>query len=454
MEEDSVAAANLHPNATIDLRRVTPLLIQLAAFLVLFKLLAIETSISFVPTRFFTLGLCCFAGFVIHYFVPFRWKKTTFIVISLIGAIFVLVPDEPTTGPDSFLWGYGEGIGSASKAIGVALVLGLAFYVCLRSRVRYWVRIAVIVAIAAVLAYGRNGNRWLPDNGLHWPLIGAIFMFRLIIYCYEVRSAAAPERLDDFLCYFFMLPNFYFLLFPVIDYTTFKRCYYAEDIHRTAQRGILWIARGTLHICLYRLTYHWLIIGPDEVSSFAGALRYIVPMFWLYLLVTGSFHIITGMLHLFGYKLPVTNRRYALACSFTDFWRRANIYWKDFMVKVFYYPAYFRLRRKNETLALVVGTIYVFVATTVLHGYQYFWLRNQFRISLVDIIFWIVMGTLVLLTVLWEARRSRRRTASPKSSRVLRILNTAGVYVVITLLWSMWYGNSLSDWVNVLTYWR
>ena len=34
--------------------------------------------------------------------------------------------------------------------------------------------------------------------------------------------------------------------------------------------------------------------------------------------------------------------------SFTDFWRRINIYWKDFMMKVFYYPAFFRLRRLGD----------------------------------------------------------------------------------------------------------
>ena len=59
----------------------------------------------------------------------------------------------------------------------------------------------------------------------------------------------------------------------------------------------------------------------------------IVFTYLLYLRVSGQFHIIVGMLHLFGYDLPETNHRYLLARSVNDFWRRVNIYWKDFMVK-------------------------------------------------------------------------------------------------------------------------
>ena len=53
------------------------------------------------------------------------------------------------------------------------------------------------------------------------------------------------------------------------------------------------------------------------------------------------------MLHLFGFNLPETQSLYYLASSFTDFWRRINIYWKDFMMKVFYYPAFFGLKRSG-----------------------------------------------------------------------------------------------------------
>ena len=53
-----------------------------------------------------------------------------------------------------------------------------------------------------------------------------------------------------------MLPNYYFLLFPVIDFQTHRQTYFQRDIHDIAQQGIVWIARGTMQLLLYRLIYH------------------------------------------------------------------------------------------------------------------------------------------------------------------------------------------------------
>jgi len=106
-----------------------------------------------------------------------------------------------------------------------------------------------------------------------------------------------------------------------------------------------------------------------EPRAFA---RWALTGFLLYLRVSGQFHLIVGTLHLFGFHLPETHRRYLLASSFTDFWRRINIYWKDFMLKVFFYPVHFRLRRWGATKALVVSTLLVFAATWFFHAYQWF----------------------------------------------------------------------------------
>ena len=78
-----------------------------------------------------------------------------------------------------------------------------------------------------------------------------------------------------------------------------------------------------------------------QFEIFAGVGQYVLSSFLLYLRVSGLFHLMVGMLRLFGFNLPETHHRYFLAASFTDFWRRINIYWKDFMMKVFYYPMFF-----------------------------------------------------------------------------------------------------------------
>jgi glycosyltransferase involved in cell wall biosynthesis len=56
-----------------------------------------------------------------------------------------------------------------------------------------------------------------------WPVLATMFMFRMLIYLYELKHAKKPESLLDTLCYFFLLPNYCFLHFPVVDYRTLQR---------------------------------------------------------------------------------------------------------------------------------------------------------------------------------------------------------------------------------------
>src|SRR5690606_24841182 len=148
---------------------------------------------------------------------------------------------------------------------------------------------------------------------------------------------------------------------------------------------------------------------PAEVDDPAALSQYLVSNFLLYLRVSGLFHLVIGMLHLFGFRLPETHNRYLLASSFTDFWRRINIYWKDFMQKLFYYPMVFRLRGLGTTKALVIATLYVFFMTWFLHAYQWFWLRGTVLLVWQDVLFWAFLGVLVVLNSLYEIRFGRKR---------------------------------------------
>ena len=49
-----------------------------------------------------------------------------------------------------------------------------------------------------------------------------MLMFRMILYLYEIKHAERPEPLVDTLGYFFLLPNYCFLHFPVVDYRTLE----------------------------------------------------------------------------------------------------------------------------------------------------------------------------------------------------------------------------------------
>lgn len=179
-----------------------------------------------------------------------------------------------------------------------------------------------------------------------------------------------------------------------------------------------------------------------------------VTTYLLYLRVSGQFHIIVGLLHLFGYDLPETHRRYLLAHSLTDFWRRINIYWKDFMVKLVYFPLYFRLRRKGDVTAQVAATAAVFVVTWLLHSYQWFWLRGEWLFTWPDTLFWAILGALVIVNVVVESKQRRKARVSGWQGHARRGVQVAGTFTLITTLWFLWNASSLRVWLDVMTYWR
>jgi D-alanyl-lipoteichoic acid acyltransferase DltB (MBOAT superfamily) len=173
----------------------------------------------------------------------------------------------------------------------------------------------------------------------------------------------------------------------------------------------------------------------------------------LYLQVSGQFHMACGMLHLFGYQLPETHHRYLLASSFTDYWRRINIYWKDFMVRVVFNPVVFRLKRWPRPAALAAATAAVFLVTWLLHAYQSFWLRGTWAFGVPDALFWGILGVLVMINVQLDARRGPRRPGEGSRGLLglmLRALRVAGTFTTIVLLWSLWSSPSVDAWLDLL----
>jgi len=152
--------------------------------------------------------------------------------------------------------------------------------------------------------------------------------------------------------------------------------------------------------------------------------------------------------------LPETHHRYFLAASFTDVWRRINIYWKDFMMKIAYYPMYFRLRARGTTMAMILSTLFVFIATWFLHAFQWFWLRGSVLLTGPDVAFYSILALLVVGNSLYELKYGRERMLGKSSSFSLggsakRVACTIATFSVICLLWSMWQSESLAEWFSL-----
>ena len=371
-------------------------------------------------------------GFPIHHCLPLRFRLPFFVGLSAVALVVVV-------GPINALW---------VASIGLCL-----FGVC-HLPTAFFVRVAILLACGAALIACRILYKQTPGLAVVWPVLGSMFMFRLIVYMYDMRNKAAPFGLWRGLAYFFMLPNVCFPLFPVVDYKSFCRTYYNDDPYRIYEAGRRWMFRGIVQLILYRLVYHYLTVDLTQITGAGGVFQFTVATYMLYLKVSGMFHIIVGLLHLFGFNLAETHHLYLLSSSFTDFWRRINIYWKEFVEKLFFYPVYFRLRKLSPTPRMILATVVAFLATWLLHSYQLFWISGSFPLTGQDILFWSVLGGLVIVNVWFESRFGRQRSIT-KQRRALwptmaRAATTVGTFLVICTVWSVWTSESFEEWFGLV----
>jgi len=378
---------------------------------------------------FSRLSVLVFAGFVIHALLPLAWRLSFFLALSVAGTTLFM-------GVINGLW---------TVVIGAGLVLLASL------PVRFSVRLGLLLLAGVILGLFRGSL--LPSHvpPAVWPVLGSMFMFRLAIYLYDTGHGVEAGPPTRTLAYFFMVPNVAFPLFPVVDYKTYVRTYFDDDAWRIYQRGLRWIARGLLHLVIYRVIYHHLTMDLTEVRNGPQIVQYIFSSFMLYLRVSGMYHLAIGMLHLFGFRLPETNHFWLFCQSFTDLWRRMNIYVKDMMMKLVYYPSFFRFRKIGMRKAITLALVLVFIATWALHSYQWFWLRGAWLLSWQDGLFYVFLGALVIWQSLKEAKPGRKRGLdtgitrwSPKRS--VNALLTMGTLMV---LWSFWTADSVDQWLTM-----
>ena len=395
--------------------QVLGIAIQVGALTLLARALRIEN-----PAFFGRVMPLVAVAFVAHHALPARWRLGAFALLS-VASVFVVF------GLDGAPWLVGAGLGLIAIC---HLPLG------------YWWRVCLLVAAGAVLAAMRAGAWSTPWPAAIWPILGSMFMYRLVAYMYDLRHRQGGTTPARAIAYFFSVPNVVFPLFPVVDSATFGRTYYDRPAPEIYQQGVAWIARGFTHLVAYRVVYQHLALSPSEVASTADLVRYLLANFALYLRVSGQFHLIVGVLHLFGFRLPETHRFFYLASSFTDFWRRINIYWKDFMQKVVFNPTFYGLRRRGETVALVVGTLAVFAATWFFHSYQWFWILGTWLMSWTDAAFWAILGVILVFGSVRELRRGRPRAIGTRRLTGREAIGLAGrttlTFTVICVLWGLW----------------
>jgi alginate O-acetyltransferase complex protein AlgI len=332
------------------------------------------------------------------------------------------------------------------------ILLSLAVFGIMILPIKRLIRVLILVIVALFLAIVRLHLIELADIEIVLPVVASIFMFRSIIFLHELKFINEKVSIWKQMSYFFMLPNLIFPLYPLVDYKTYLNTYYNKDDLKIYRNGIRLLIVGVLHLMIYRIIYIHLLPDPTTLTGYSDTVQYLVFSYMMILRMSGMFHFILGILALFGMNLPPIFNLYFLTNSFNDLWRRINVYWKDFMMKVFYYPIYFKVKKFGMGTAIFLTTMIIFIITWFFHAWQWFWIRGKFSLSLTDILFWIIFGLLIALNSLYQQKREKKfiREGFSYLKALTLTMRTIGMFVFMSFFWTFWNSTTILEWTEIV----
>jgi hypothetical protein len=91
--------------------------------------------------------------------------------------------------------------------------------------------------------------------------------------------------------------------------------------------------------------------------------------------------------------------------------------------------------------------------TWFLHAYQWFWLRGSMLLVAQDMLFWAILGVLVVANSLYEMKHGRARSLGAPArtwrTTAVLVLRTYATFWFICVLWSFWTTESLEAWLSL-----
>jgi hypothetical protein len=396
-------------------------------FISLFTLGCLSASIYFFdfepnsPLR--TLAPFFPLVFAIHYWLKPQ-MASPFLLVSGIGSAFFLLNWQNACG---------------------LILLGLSFAWFLQMKLASTIKIALSVLLISVLAFLRTGSVTISFLSYAAPVAGSMLMFRGILMLYEDRYHKPQATFWQRASYILLFYNYAFPFFPILDYRQFLNN--LQPTSRKAIRtGLYRILAGMMHLILYRIIYLYVIPLHSEIHTAHDTVHYILSGYLLIIHLTGLLWMALGFLGTLGIELtPIFNQVFLIG-SFREIWRRVNIYWREFMMKIVYYPVYFRLRKKVKQATLIAALI-TLTCSALLHGWQWFWIQGSIQLQSSTLLYWFILTSCIAISLARQEKESARK----KQRDWKAVIPVFGMYLFMSILWSLWSSRSISDWLEFIT---
>ncbi len=438
------------------------------------------------------LFLAILAGaFLSAYFLPLVWKQPALVGWTLLGLCLLFGPRatasllaahlavylvfHPRAGawhPLALAPGALAGASLAAPlpgplALGAALGASLSFAahalvhrgLVRPGRIRTGLQdVAAHVALLTVLAAALLEGAGLGTLGISLGV--ALFFWqwaRLILYRIDLADGLAPERvpLARYLAVFFspaVIPIWEWGIAIGQGYAYIQNNFLCEDKNATVWRGVklLTLAAGYLALGAWLADLAVALASGVGLTVHGGVTRALTASFmrsgdasaaevlattfldlvrWI-LVLGGIFHLKVAIWQLCGFRVDPVLQRPWLATNLVAFWPRITFHYREFLVRVFYYPVFFlRGLRRHPRLRIVLATLAAAGLGNLVWGHvaEGLYLRahydagvGAYETLLYELSTWpyfVLLGGGIAVAELWlRARRGRRRpwTFSPR----------------------------------------
>ncbi len=388
-------------------------------------------SLMIAPNSGITdLAFIFIPGFIIHSLAPLRYRPFLYNLLFVICLFYV------------FSW---------VTAVAVMGLLAFTAWVIFRDMKLRW-KYLYLVFLAIVLILLRNSFLfYMPRVNMSIPFAAAVLMFRVIVLMYEVKYSKMPENHWLKLSYFFCFPNLAFLYYPIIDYKTYARSYYASPFNTICNRGLLYMMTGVTFLLVYKYSTYYLDVSYADVHDVYSLFWLLLSKYTMVIKATGLLILGLSFVYMFGFDMPPLFGNFFIATSFNNYWQRVNIYWKDFIVKIVYYPLYFKYRKKLKNVTTICILLAV-LSSWVFHVYQKFWLSGTISMQVQDFLYWFILAVLVAVD-LYILGRNTKKGADANSLKT-HIIKSGGfviVFLTMLVLWLLWNAGSISTFTFIMS---
>jgi hypothetical protein len=226
-------------------------------------------------------------------------------------------------------------------------------------------------------------------TGSSWSLPLGILLFfwqweRLILYHVDYKDGQVPRELPlvKFLAVFWnpaLVPNWNWGVTIGQGYSYVHNNFLAEDKNRLVMAGVRLLAVALLYLVFWNWGRHLVVeffegqgirvfnaytrnmvrhfVAGGEVSSGSVLATTFLDLARWTVLWAGVVHFKAAIWRILGFRMdPYMNRPW-LATDLATFWSRFTYHYREFLVRAFYYPAFFRWFRKRPYLRILVATM-------------------------------------------------------------------------------------------------